>query len=274
MKVTTGEPPRMLDAEFDISFSREQTHITIHSRGGSRARGQVNPDYEVLVQTLLERLRDSEAVLEEVLLASRTVVNLPRPQRRIEVEGFTLPVEMVAVPDITDFRLAIRRAVVRSHSASSNATHGNATKKIELVVACGLNPGEFVQSLTSGELQSEWTTQPVEPTYREGRRVLRAHYRRERNRTLVKNAKAQFKETHGRLFCEVCQFDFVEKYGAPGEGFIEAHHEDPLGETEGETETKVEDLKMVCANCHRMLHKTDENGKLVSIEHLKSLISS
>ena len=164
MKATTGTPPRELNAEFDVSFSRNQATITIHARGGSKARGQINPDYEVLVQTLLERLRDSESVLDDVLLASRTVANLPAAERRIQVEGFSFPVELNEVRDVTNLRLAIRRAVVRSHSTSSNATHGNATKKIELVATCGLNPSEFVQSLTTGELHSEWTAEPTGQT--------------------------------------------------------------------------------------------------------------
>lgn len=87
----------------------------------------------------------------------------------------------------------------------------------------------------------------------EGKRVLRIHYRRERSPKLVKMAKQLFRSRHGRLFCEVCSFDFGEAYGEPE--FIEAHHKVPLHRLEPGSVTKISDLAMVCANCHRMLHR-------------------
>ena len=45
-----------------------------------------------------------------------------------------------------------------------------------------------------------------------------------------------------------------EVSGAHGRDFIEAHHTTPLSHLDGERETRVEDLTLVCANCHRMLH--------------------
>ena len=53
----------------------------------------------------------------------------------------------------------------------------------------------------------------------------------------------------------VCQFDFYKIYGDLGKGFIEAHHRVPLSEIDGEKITTLEDLALVCSNCHRMLHK-------------------
>ncbi len=59
----------------------------------------------------------------------------------------------------------------------------------------------------------------------------------------------------GRLACAVCKFDFAERYGAVGEGYIECHHTLPLSELEGERRTRLVDLALVCSNCHRMLHR-------------------
>ena len=44
-------------------------------------------------------------------------------------------------------------------------------------------------------------------------------------------------------------------HGLRGKGFIEAHHTKPVFKTlvEG-SKTKLEDLALVCANCHRMIH--------------------
>ena len=90
----------------------------------------------------------------------------------------------------------------------------------------------------------------------EGREAEITHFRRERSPELVRAAKAQFLKTNGRLFCQVCDFDFKDKYGAVGEGFIEAHHTIPVKDLPPNGKTKVSDIALVCANCHRMLHRS------------------
>lgn len=88
----------------------------------------------------------------------------------------------------------------------------------------------------------------------EGNPKVRSHRHRERSRELVKMAKALFRKNHeNRLFCEVCHFDFGTVYGDPS--FIEAHHRVPLRDLTPGAKTKLSDLVMVCANCHRMLHR-------------------
>lgn len=89
----------------------------------------------------------------------------------------------------------------------------------------------------------------------EGRKKLVTHARAERNRSLVREAKRQFRDLHGRLYCEACGFEFLLHYGERGRDFIEAHHRKPISTLTGAVATKVEDLEMVCANCHRMLHR-------------------
>ena len=69
---------------------------------------------------------------------------------------------------------------------------------------------------------------------------------------LVNDAKAKFRATHdGKLFCEVCGFDFDQFYGID---YIEAHHTEPIASLETETENTVEAVVMLCANCHRAAH--------------------
>jgi 5-methylcytosine-specific restriction enzyme A len=89
----------------------------------------------------------------------------------------------------------------------------------------------------------------------EGRILVRHHLIRERNRSLVREKKASFLRKHGRLYCEVCTFDFAWAYGALGDGFIECHHVLPLSTVRPGQRTRIEDLALVCANCHRMLHR-------------------
>jgi 5-methylcytosine-specific restriction protein A len=88
----------------------------------------------------------------------------------------------------------------------------------------------------------------------EGRILTRLHRTRERNKKLVKARKDKALQLQGHLRCEACNFDFVEKYGARGVGFIEAHHTKPVHTLAEDAKTKLEDLALICANCHRMIH--------------------
>ncbi|HHQ8912124.1 TPA: HNH endonuclease [Bacillus cereus] len=90
----------------------------------------------------------------------------------------------------------------------------------------------------------------------EGKRRLRIHIYKERNSKVIRLAKERFMEAHGgRLFCEICEFDYSEKYGEIGDGYIEGHHTIPISQLEEGSVTRVEDIVLVCANCHRMLHR-------------------
>jgi 5-methylcytosine-specific restriction enzyme A len=60
----------------------------------------------------------------------------------------------------------------------------------------------------------------------------------------------------GKLACEVCGFDFAKFYGDIGEGYAECHHILPLSSTDTTRRTKLADLAIVCANCHRILHRS------------------
>ena len=88
----------------------------------------------------------------------------------------------------------------------------------------------------------------------EGRLLTVQHHRRERNRKLVDKCKRRALKRDGRLRCEACAFDFLEAYGERGRGFIECHHTRPVHTLRPGDRTKVDELALVCANCHRMIH--------------------
>lgn len=103
----------------------------------------------------------------------------------------------------------------------------------------------------------------------EGRILTRLHRVRERNRKLVAQRKSKAVRELGYLRCEVCEFDFEQSYGERGRGFIEAHHTQPLATLAVETKTKLEDLALLCANCHRMIHS---RRPWLSLEELRAII--
>lgn len=93
-----------------------------------------------------------------------------------------------------------------------------------------------------------------EVTAVEGRILQRMHRFRERNARLRKQKIESVRRGGGALACQVCGFDFAQRFGSHGEGYIEVHHVLPLHET-GTAETRLSDLALVCANCHRMSHR-------------------
>lgn len=90
----------------------------------------------------------------------------------------------------------------------------------------------------------------------EGNILTRIHISRERNPRLVRAKKNKVLREIGSLSCEVCGFNFERKYGARGQGYIECHHIRPLHTVMRRTSTRLADLAVVCANCHRMLHSS------------------
>ena len=88
----------------------------------------------------------------------------------------------------------------------------------------------------------------------EGRVLTNAHLVRERSRKLVQAKKAEVLKLTGNLVCEACGFDFEKTYGERGRGFIEVHHALPVHQLIPGSKTRLSDLHVLCANCHRMIH--------------------
>ncbi|MYR55485.1 HNH endonuclease [Streptomyces sp. SID625] len=89
----------------------------------------------------------------------------------------------------------------------------------------------------------------------EGRLLARWALARERDPRLRALKIEQMRRSGRRLQCEVCDFDFARIYGALGEGYIEVHHVTPL-HASGPRKTRLGDLACLCANCHRMCHRS------------------
>lgn len=83
------------------------------------------------------------------------------------------------------------------------------------------------------------------------------------------SARRKCIEHHG-CQCYICGFDFGERYGKAGEGFIHVHHQNPLSEGKQNKEVDpVEDLKPVCPNCHAVIHRGDS---LRSVEEIRDML--
>jgi 5-methylcytosine-specific restriction protein A len=88
----------------------------------------------------------------------------------------------------------------------------------------------------------------------EGKLLLARHLRRERNPRLRKKKIDSVRAQGKPVACEVCTFDFATTYGHLGTDYIEVHHVLPLY-ISGVVKTRLPDLALLCANCHRMIHR-------------------
>lgn len=111
----------------------------------------------------------------------------------------------------------------------------------------------------------------TEGEFPEGKVIERMHKSRERNSLAVKMAKENFIKIHKRLYCQVCEFDFEKSYGNLGKNFIEGHHIIPISEMSPDHKTKPQDIVMLCANCHRMVHI---KRPWLTIKNLTSILKS
>ena len=105
----------------------------------------------------------------------------------------------------------------------------------------------------------------------EGRILTRLHRVRERDKRLVAEAKRRARKVRGTLSCEACGFDFGKTYGSALECLVEVHHTKPVHTLgEGQT-TRIEDLAILCANCHRVVHS---KRAWLSVSEVRALVKA
>ena len=135
--------------------------------------------------------------------------------------------------------------------------------------------GKVEININQGELDIKesnvLTDYNINKEYLEGHKKEVIHICYERNKKLIEMSKKKFISDKGKLYCEVCNFDFLKKYGERGKNFIEAHHNKPVSELEEKHShiVKISDIKMICSNCHRIIHR---NKPWLTIEELKQII--
>jgi 5-methylcytosine-specific restriction protein A len=83
------------------------------------------------------------------------------------------------------------------------------------------------------------------------------------------NAIAARRAQAQSLTCEVCGFDFGRVYGARGEGYIQYHHSAPLADLSPGRLPTPDDLHLICANCHAMLHAGEQT---LTVDELKAVV--
>ncbi|AHH98589.1 HNH endonuclease [Kutzneria albida] len=137
----------------------------------------------------------------------------------------------------------LNREVLYAFLRDPDQMHANA-----LALRVGIIVGEFTTaSANTSKVEGD-------PEAFEGGLLERRYFARERNPALRKRKIDAVLAEQQRLACEVCEFDFAHTYGERGAGYAEVHHVTPL-HVSGSTTTRLRDLVILCANCHRMIHR-------------------
>ncbi|WP_258871564.1 HNH endonuclease, partial [Halobacillus trueperi] len=147
------------------------------------------------------------------------------------------------IPDVSEF-LKWKFIEAKFNTSKKIVLEGKEYKsKVDTSFAIENNVLDSETSIIDQQIISEFP---------EGKKEYITHLVRERDSKVIKLAKQKFKNKYGSLYCEACNFNFKDYYGDLGEDFIEGHHTKYVSKMlEGET-TKVEDIAMLCSNCHRM----------------------
>ena len=103
---------------------------------------------------------------------------------------------------------------------------------------------------------------------KEGRILHRVHRIRERDPLLRKQFIERFLNTRKILHCELCGLEPVQIYQSMGKNLLEVHHTVPLHKLPEGISTKLEDLMLLCPNCHGALHKGDAEDNLIKLRQI------
>lgn len=203
------------------------------------------------------------------------------PYFRVELAGYTElqnPVPVGAFLDAaTDLILEELKTFKPKHYPISRYGDGVRTRQGQYLSRCTASLFGLIQEAIS--LEDVMTAENVSLAERphfsaeffEARRSAKERSFFARSPELVRMAKA-----HYGSICQACGFDFERVYGELGAGYVECHHLEPLGERsdtreEGIEVTSLGDVTVLCANCHRMIHR---RRPALQMEELRAILRS
>jgi 5-methylcytosine-specific restriction protein A len=118
--------------------------------------------------------------------------------------------------------------------------------RAEEVASVALSIRQAIENKEAVDLSTE------DEVFSEGHILTSRH--RSRDQRLRRKLLAQ--RTDDQLICAICDCTPPPGVGRQlKESFFEAHHVRPLSEKKGVTSTRVADMALLCAGCHRFIHK-------------------
>lgn len=108
--------------------------------------------------------------------------------------------------------------------------------------------------------------------FAEGAILTRLHKAKERN-PQVRRYLLKARRHAGKLYCDVCFTPSNSLDPDLEDAAFEAHHVIPLSAA-GQRNTRLTDMALLCANCHRLLHRAIAlQRRWVSVEDAKKLVN-
>lgn len=183
------------------------------------------------------------------------VRKLSKLLRRLPFHGTALRKESFRNPDGVAFKLQNLRQVATGKGL------GNVSEMDRRVWAeFGSHPDKVRQlagliqaGVATAELLQEGFESRDEDEFFEGRVLTELHKRRERDPNLRGRLLA-LKRRIGRLTCDMCHAQSQSADPALEDATFEVHHLMPLSMAL-EQKTRLKDVALLCANCHRLLHR-------------------
>jgi hypothetical protein len=204
------------------------------------------------------------------VVAIGTIVEAPVPGSSVKhPEALGNDLWQAEVPDLAESRTGIRlhevrhgdkegflsRRVLKAHPALSRSL----IIRMPTGTVFPLDPAEAatLESLWAGSMSNLGTSE-IESAL-EGRRVMMAHYRRERSAFLRDGKIASVRDAQGYCACEICGLSEDDAYPCQfADCIFEVHHRHPLRRAADPVRTTLDDLAVLCASCHRAVHATHE----------------
>jgi 5-methylcytosine-specific restriction protein A len=229
-------------------------------------KGQGNPDWtreEVILALDLYNAfggkipgSDDERVCE----LSRTLRAFPHHSDAAREESFRNPAGVA-------FKLQNLRSVATGRGLSNTAKIDR-----EIWAELGTDPirtHELAKIvLYSTAVVVDFPSNDIEEEFAEGKSATRVHVERER-RPQVRKEVIAARLKLGCLACDLCGETGSNVEPAIRDSMFECHHIIPLSII-GETKTKVKDMALLCACCHRLLHRAiAKNKQWFSMEEAK-----
>lgn len=116
------------------------------------------------------------------------------------------------------------------------------------------------------------TSETEEDEFPEGVVLTRVHRRIERSSRL-RAALIRDRRKRNLLRCDACLRVNPTSEARFDDAIFDAHHLAPLSEI-GTSRTKISDIALLCANCHRIIHRLSAStGKWASVNDVKAAIA-
>ncbi len=151
-------------------------------------------------------------------------------------------------------------------------THGASVRTVQGIYLARCTPALYALfrkalSISDAEETEAPASRVGHQEFAEARRQMKERYFFARNPALARTAKQ-----HYGCVCQACGFDFATVYGELGEGYAEAHHLSPLSERpeaewNQQLTTSLDQVAVLCANCHRVIHRRRPALTLDELRH-------